>query len=673
MASPFDNRLRPAVEIYAAIALLILAFISFYFSSFLSPLLPGITWVITLLCLLTASWRLYQGYRVLMYRRRIRKLPMYVLDAEKIPFSHKQLFLGRGFKWNQNHSQRLLEARDPDALKYIQPGKLFNWARKKELDWEGSKLAKFLGSNAWYNPVKPLPPIGGDPALHGVGLEDEADTWMDLGERVGHTLILGTTRVGKTRLAELLVTQDIRRGDVVIMFDPKGDLDLLKRMWAECKRSNRLDKFHIFHLGYPEISERYNPIGDFGRITEVASRMAGQLPAEGNSAAFREFAWRFSNVVAMALVAMGRKPDYKAVARYVTNIEPLVLEYFNYWLAKEGPEDWKQTVDRMQADPNFIKSLPLPLKSRDKQASAMVIFYKERGLYDPVCEGLKGAFEYDKTYFDKLTASLLPLMEKLTSGRTGQLLAPDYLDMDDKRPVLDWMSVIREGGVVYVGLDSLSDNEVGSAVGNSMFADLTSIAGRLYKHGAEHGMPEVNSKQRKIALHADEFNELVGKDFIPMVNKAGGAGFQVNAYTQTGDDIMAGIGSQAQAGQIRGNLNTLIMLRVKDPTTAEFMTDQLSKVSVYKKVIQSSVTDNNDPDTMVDFTSSHADRLDETEVDMLTPADLMSLPKGQAFAVWGGGYLHKLRLPLAGKDPLFPEDMQAIEAWAKKQYGITEG
>lgn len=673
MASPFDNRLRPAVEVYAAVALLILAFISFYFSSLLSPLLPGITWVITALCLLTAGWRLYQGYRVLMYRKRIRKLPMYVLDAEKIPFSNKQLFLGRGFKWNQKHSQRLLEARDPDALKYIQPGKLFNWARKKELDWEGSKLAKFLGSSAWYNPFKPLPPIGGDPALHGVGLEDEADTWMDLGERVGHTLILGTTRVGKTRLAELLVTQDIRRGDVVIMFDPKGDLDLLKRMWAECKRSNRLDKFHIFHLGYPEISERYNPIGDFGRITEVASRMAGQLPAEGNSAAFREFAWRFSNVVAMALVAMGRKPDYKAVARYVTNIEPLVLEYFNYWLEKEGPEDWKQTVDRMERDDNFVKSLPLPLKSRDKRASAMVIFYKERGLYDPVCEGLKGAFEYDKTYFDKLTASLLPLMEKLTSGRTGQLLAPDYEDMQDKRPVLDWMSVIREAGVVYVGLDSLSDNEVGSAVGNSMFADLTSIAGRLYKHGTDHGMPEVNSKQRKIALHADEFNELVGKDFIPMVNKAGGAGFQVNAYTQTGDDIMAGIGSQAQAGQIRGNLNTLIMLRVKDPTTAEFMTDQLSKVSVYKKVIQSSVTDNNDPDTPVDFTSSHADRLDETEVDMLTPADLMSLPKGQAFAVWGGGYLHKLRLPLAGNDPLFPEDMEEIKKWAKHQYGINEG
>ena len=44
----------------------------------------------------------------------------------------------------------------------------------------------------------------------------------------GHSLVLGTTRVGKTRLAELFVTQDIRRRnaagehEVVIVIDPKG-------------------------------------------------------------------------------------------------------------------------------------------------------------------------------------------------------------------------------------------------------------------------------------------------------------------------------------------------------------------------------------------------------------------------------------------------------------------
>src|SRR3546814_10804696 len=76
-------------------------------------------------------------------------------------------------------------------------------------------------------------------------LPEEVDVSLPLGERVGHSLVLGTTRVGKTRLAELFVTQDIRRKnaagehEVVIVIDPKGDADLLKRMYVEAQRAGR--------------------------------------------------------------------------------------------------------------------------------------------------------------------------------------------------------------------------------------------------------------------------------------------------------------------------------------------------------------------------------------------------------------------------------------------------
>ena len=65
-----------------------------------------------------------------------------------------------------------------------------------------------------------------------------------------------------------------------------------------------------------KVSARYNPVGSFSRITEVATRIAGQLPSEGQSAAFKEFVWRFVNVMARALVALGRKPDYQEINRY---------------------------------------------------------------------------------------------------------------------------------------------------------------------------------------------------------------------------------------------------------------------------------------------------------------------------------------------------------------------
>jgi hypothetical protein len=56
-----------------------------------------------------------------------------------------------------------------------------------------------------------------------------------------------------------------------------------------------------------------------------------------------------------------------------------------------------------------------------------------------------------------------------------------------------------------------------------------------------------------------------------------------------------------KAGQVSGNLNTLIMLRVKNEETAAILSDQLTKVRVYTKVAESRTTDNNDPDMPVGF------------------------------------------------------------------------
>src|SRR6185437_14994040 len=129
-----------------------------------------------------------------------------------------------------------------------------------------------------------------------------------------------------------------------------------------------------------------------------------------------------------------------------------------------------------------------------------------------------------------------------------------------------WMQVIRQRAIVYIGLDALSEPEVASAVGNSMFSDLTSALGHLYKFGVDDGLPPTpgGSGPLPINAHLDEFVELMGDEFIPMINKGGGAGLQITAYTQTLSDIEARIGNRAKAGQIVGNFNNLIMLRVRE-------------------------------------------------------------------------------------------------------------
>lgn len=681
MAYPLESLLRSPVEMFPAAMSAIAASVLLAAPSAVN-LGPSASIPLAIACATLAGVRGRQAQRIVSYHRNLRRLRHYSLPASAIPWSRQAQFVGAGFEWTAVHTQRLHDALLPANARYLAPGWLHDHARRLERDLEHGRwhsISRALQSPYWQlgalrvpNPVAPLPPVGGLPALHGVEL-CERPIWHSLSERVGHTLVLGTTRVGKTRFAELLIMQDIRRGNVVIVFDPKGDAALLRRMYAEAKRAGRDDNFFVFHLGYPDISARYNPIGAFGRVTEVASRTANQLPDEGQSAAFKQFVWRFVNVMARALTALGRKPDYEQITRYAADIEPLLLDYFDFWLDKEPKAaGWRRQVEQLEAEIEGEKNKPRNLAGRGVRAQALLRYVREAELFDPVANALATTFSYEKSYFDKLVASLLPLMEKLTTGRVTELIAPDYQDVDDPRPIFSWQEVVARNGIVYVGLDALSDAEVAAAVGNSMFADLCSLAGQIYKFGHAQGLP-INIGNRVINVHADEFNELIGPEFVPLLNKSGGAGFQVTAYTQTWDDVEARLGSAAKAEQIGGNFNSLFMLRVKNIRTAEILTNQLREVDVLKKTPVTAANDTSDPGEFADFSSKTEDRIAIKQVPLVSPADLVQLPKGQAFAQIDGGRLYKIRLPLAdGDDPLLPNSLQEMVSHMERQDGPAD-
>ncbi|PQL00944.1 conjugative coupling factor TraD, PFGI-1 class [Pantoea ananatis] len=679
-----ESLLRPAVEMYSATVAGSATFICLT-APWSVALAPSVSWVTAAGFGVLALKRTSQGLKILRYRRNIRRLSRYALTSDQIPVSRRHLFLGKGFQWSPRHTQRLMEARRPECEIYVQPSVIYRMAREleKKMEYSLPWLCRMTSADSALNPFRPLPPVGGSSVYHGVE-PDEVNVMSDLGERVGHMLVMGTTRVGKTRLAELMITQDIRRRnaagefEVVIVFDPKGDADLLRRMYAESHRAGRQDNFWVFHLGWPDISARYNAVGRFSRISEVASRVAGQLSGEGNSAAFREFAWRFVNIITRALVALGQRPDYSLILRYVTNIGELYEVYVDNLLSEKAPQ-LVASMQAMMALQVADRELPRHLQGRENGkkiwASEQVLGSPEgKKLWDPVLDGLRSAVQYDRTYFDKIVASLLPLLEKLTTGKTAALLAPDYTDLSDPRPILDWHNIIKSRGVVYVGLDALSDPVVAAAVGNSMFADLVSEGGHIYKFGlGDEG--DKKAGKAVINLHCDEFNELMGDEFIPLINKGGGAGFQVTAYTQTLSDIEARIGNSAKASQVIGNFNSLVMLRVKEKNTAMLLTDQLPEVGVYQKTLTSGVTDVSRPGEGTDFNSNVSDQVTLVKVPMISPSDIINLPKGQAFALLEGGRLWKIRMPLPvsdDSDRFMPASLKQLADTMEKNYHSGE-
>ncbi|MBK8168622.1 MAG: conjugative transfer system coupling protein TraD [bacterium] len=645
---PIEALLRPPVEWSTSVAAASLAAIALRAPDFMlmtRPVARGVA--ITLGAL--AVVRLCQGYRVVRYQRGLRRNRDYRVPARALDPDPRGLFLGRGFPWTARHTQRLWDATRAANRRFVEP--------------RGGEGGAAAGESA---------PVSGLPALHGVGLlEGDRPVYLPWVERQGHLFVVGTTGVGKTRALELAAMQDVRRGCPVIVMDPKGDPDLVRRLHAEAARARR--PFYFFHLGHPDRSARYNPIGRFSRITEVATRIANELPSQGNAEAFRQFAWLFTHVIARALHALGEKPDYRKILQHMNNIEPLLVRYFESWLDRDGPTGWRALLDAGGAGGK--PEVPRHLKTRDPRALRLVQFYKAHELHDPVADGLRRAFEYEKSFFDKLSVAVQPLLEKLLAGRTGELLNPDYADPDDPRPILDWATAIRERAVVYCGFDALADSEVSAAVGQGMMGDLVAYAGELYKHGLGQSLA-VAEAPPETCLHLDEFSELVrGPEIVQGLNKGRGAGLRFAVYTQTHADVAAGLGSRDRAGQVLGNVtNTVLMLRVADVETAELLTGRLSQVEVNMLMVVSGATDSSEPDSPVHFVSNMQDRVSSQTVPTLEPGDLMRLPRGHAFALMAGGQLYKVQLPqIADPPPPLPDGLDAVARDMARRYRRASG
>lgn len=689
----YENLLRKPYELVSRNCYFLAAALLFIASEyFLMPFWIAVIGAMSFIILGCLKWR--KGRKFVKYQKSLIYIRPFVRSSKQIGTSKEYLWIGKGFMWGQKHAQRMHELSLSKNAHFIENPIWYKRFRAFERKTEHSRfllkmIRDFTKSNSIFNPYPPVTDLGGKFHLHGVGTwEGEEDIVMPLANRNGHTLVLGTTRVGKTRLSEVFISQDIRRGDVVIVLDPKGDADLLLRMYAECKASNREEDFHIFHLGYPDVSESYNPIGSFMRETEVASRIAGQMPSEGQSAAFKDFVWGYVNTISVALIKMGIVPNLMIIKTYSADLQSL-FDKFMEWYFDQRPEVksfWEKDVEMDEAQ----LSLPAAERSDDFKKSfkpsrimasytprtqALYKFYQDHvdKIQSIESDMLMSKINYDKNHLDKLTASLQPFLDKLTTGELSKLLIPD--PTSDK-PSFNWNDVIQNGGVVYVGLDALSDPEVGGAVGNSMLADLTSVAGRIYKEGVDHGLPTLkndNKTVRKICLHADEVNELIGPEFVPLLNKSGGAGVQVTAYTQTFPDIESKIGSKAKAEQIIGNLNTLIMLRVLDDSTVKLITNRHRKVQVVTTDTISGAADSDLSSENV-FTSSVTQRSTYKETDLINPEDILSLPIGQAYVEVQGNRLFKVRMPLPDPKDLanIPDDIKTLSEDMRKSYRSSD-
>lgn len=586
--------------------------------------------ILGLLCLMLAYLRAVQGWEIINYQRNLLKPRPFSMNVKDLPYSKKNLYLGLGFKWGLIHRQRLHLLSLVENEKYIKPG--------------------------WFRPAVKAD-IGGKPWLHGVGANEEGPVFLPQSARNSHILVAGMTRVGKTRLASNIVSQDILNTEAVIFVDPKGDEELLQDIFTVCKSVGRLDDLIIIHAGFPEISAKYNPLASFSNVSEVATRVASAISASGEGKQFQDFAWKFLNITAACIQEMGETISYKTLAFYVARPKQTLLAYCDRVLPKEDPkyleeiEGIIQEFRKVESDGTF----------EDIPRSTAVNIYLQRYIEDATSKGeassinstitdLHHAAGIGDEFYGKITASLGPVFDKINKTSANEIFSWDF---NFGLPIVKLEDVIKRKKVLYIGLDSMVNKSMAEAVGQALISDLVSLAGRLYK--------ESNKQEISLCIHVDELAEVIREEFITLLNKAGGAGFKVTAYTQTVNDIASVFGSNKDKAQmVMGNFGTKIMLRVANDETAKVMTNAVEEVYARSATPSTISHDKSSGGADELFTTSNTDAISENAKQIIVENDLTSLPKGQAFIITNGGELYKARIPLPKNDGTAPKSIAAI-------------
>jgi conjugal transfer pilus assembly protein TraD len=543
------------------------------------------------------AWRLLALDRVLAQRRAWRYAPQWALAPEALPATttpswwhpwlrrwrgrrqgHQGIFLGRAFRWQAGHTQVLETALATDGALPIA-----------------------------------VDDRGGHPALHAVGQATEQPLVVPWSELRGHVLVTGTTQSGKTRLLEVLAAEAIRGPGAVVVFDPKGDRDLLVRCAAEAHRQGRA--FALLTPAFPRQSACLNVLDTATTPAEVSARIRALMPsggARGSDPFFEEYPLALIERLAAVQAALGQPWTLEGlytVSVLRVHLERLLTDYLTH-LGYSGQ-----------------RGLPQLIKH-----------YQSTGTPDLVADALIDDLEKPRDHFTKVTSNLIPAFRGVVGAPLGRLFSTLPAD-------LTWTRIVADGMVVYVALASLLLGDIAHRIGRVILQDLVGYLGRRYAYDDVTTAPP-------ITVLIDEFGDVAYPLFTNALNKGGAAQARFLLAQQSLADAEAAMGP-AQARRVLDNLNTKIWCRLADDRTAADATDGLGLCTVRL------------PDTGVGLayggvgglSGSAQRRLVAKDVPLIRPTWLTALPRGEAF-VRMKGEVWKLRVPLLM--PVPPATLEAL-------------
>jgi len=335
MIQDYELPWRRVYESYAAASWLLCLIANLWIIKF-TDMPVGPFYLASLISIGMFVYRLFQSDKIWFRKLNLMFRPISWVSSQQIvdimdKTDHKLLYLGKGYNWDYRHTQIISDVKEtPDEL-LVPPEWYFKWHNREVK--HSVRDEKEMGN----------------PLIHGLEINHQ-DILIPLKHTNSHTVIVGTTGSLKTRLYELLVTQAIHRKpkEAIIIIDPKGDKELVKRIRLECEKAGRSNDFHYFHPSFSRSSVRLNPVKNYNRPEEIANRIASLLPSESGSDPFVETAWRVVDAAVQSLLMIGITPTLQKISQMVeTGMDGTLKKVLRKYFSDKKP-DWLESYNDLE-------------------------------------------------------------------------------------------------------------------------------------------------------------------------------------------------------------------------------------------------------------------------------------------------------------------------------------
>lgn len=332
--------------------------------------------------------------------------------------------------------------------------------------------------------------------------------------------VFGTTGVGKTRLCENIIEQDMASGRSIVYIDPKGDQEIFTKVFESARRHGRTEEIQLITPIYPEHSAVIDPMAFYFMPDELVGHIISGIP-------------------------MGKEPFFRDVAKELA----MCIVQSNLILAAE-----QGTIPSLNFDAirQGIRRNSLEEKRNALRRTNTPEANQVAGMMDDI-------LDLTPENYSKVSSTLRNRMTELSAGNFGKIIGQADSNKFIKR--------LEEGKrvILIVHTGAMITREAGTTLAKVILSMILSFIGR------------VNVSDRKVvdpplSIIIDEAQLALFNGAEILFSMGGSAGIYTTALCQSINLLNTAI-DEAFTKSILDNTNTKIFMRCSDAETSKYVVE----------------------------------------------------------------------------------------------------